>query len=76
MGASSQGVIREVTLLKFRGKGHKRPWWRQVEAGSRESLFFPGTFKPMLTYGKERTGDSQPPIIDYWGGPWVVPGLR
>jgi hypothetical protein len=26
--------------------------------------------------GREEPGDSQSPIINEWGGAWVVPGLR
>jgi hypothetical protein len=32
--------------------------------------------KPMLTIGREEPGDSQLPIINEWGGAWVIPGLR
>jgi hypothetical protein len=45
-----------------------------VESGVREhASLFQVLLKLMLTYGREEPGDSHP-IINEWGGAWVVPG--
>jgi hypothetical protein len=61
----------ESPFCQVRKGKKKKARWARVESASRER-FFSGAFKTYTTHGKADPGGSHP-MINEWGGAWVVP---